>query len=279
MHLTVDALRAKGAGQALTPLDALARVEDGLYPTGFIFHISRCGSTLVSQMVATHQRATVVSESFAINAVLEMEEVPEVERIRLLQQVVGALGRRPAGCETHYVIKFTSWNVLHVHLIKRAFPDVPCLFIYRDPIEVLVSLAQDTPAWGVTLGALGNDVSVAKQIQSVRHAQALQALMHCTLNGASATDIVLEYTYLPECIPDLIGRYWGISLTALDTVRMLERARYHARGGKQHRIFVPDTARKQEEASAEIRRADRAYTRALYRELVSHPQAYHMLNR
>lgn len=39
-----------------TPIDALRErhaMEPGLQPRGFIFHMSRCGSTLVSQMLAS----------------------------------------------------------------------------------------------------------------------------------------------------------------------------------------------------------------------------------
>ena len=39
-----------------TPLDVLAHLDNassGSEPTGFIFHMSRCGSTLVSQLLAT----------------------------------------------------------------------------------------------------------------------------------------------------------------------------------------------------------------------------------
>lgn len=279
MHLTIDTLRTKGARQALTPLSGLAQVEDGLYPKGFIFHMSRCGSTLISQMVATHPAATVVSESSAVTAVLAMLEVPEAERIRLLQQVVRALGRRPASCETHYVIKFKSWNLLHVSLIKRAFPDVPCLFIYRDPVEVLVSLVQDPPPSRVPVETLSGDATAGEQAQAVRYAQALQSFMQHALASATAKDVLVNYANLPACVPDLMQRYWGFSLAGSDTTRMMEHARYYARGGKQDQLFVLDTARKQAEASAEIRRVDAEYTRSLYERLSAHPQAYHLLPR
>ena len=38
-----------------------------------------------------------------------------------------------------YFVKFDSWNTLDLALIRRAFPDVPWIFLYRDPVEVIVS--------------------------------------------------------------------------------------------------------------------------------------------
>ena len=39
-------------------------------PNGFIFHMSRCGSTLVSQMLAAHPNHTVISEASPIDEIV-----------------------------------------------------------------------------------------------------------------------------------------------------------------------------------------------------------------
>src|SRR5262249_22714547 len=43
-----------------TPLELSS---DGAAPSGFIFHMSRCGSTLIAQMLAALPRAVVISEA------------------------------------------------------------------------------------------------------------------------------------------------------------------------------------------------------------------------
>ena len=40
------------------------------------------------------------------------------------------------------MIKFSSWCLLSFDLIRAAFPEVPCVFIYRDPREVMPSLVR-----------------------------------------------------------------------------------------------------------------------------------------
>ena len=44
-------------------LGSLARDFPGIAPAGFIFHLSRCGSTLVSRLLATLPRNLVISEA------------------------------------------------------------------------------------------------------------------------------------------------------------------------------------------------------------------------
>lgn len=53
--------------------------------------------------------------------------------------LVMAYGRRRAGSERHTFVKLDSWHTLALPLFRRAFPSVPWLFLYREPIEVLVS--------------------------------------------------------------------------------------------------------------------------------------------
>ena len=49
-----------------TPIDALGEwhaAQPGLPPTGFIFHMSRCGSTLAARLLAALPRNVVISEA------------------------------------------------------------------------------------------------------------------------------------------------------------------------------------------------------------------------
>jgi len=58
------------ARHRLTSFESLLDVSEGMAPTGFIFHMSRCGSTLASQMLKCSARHTVVAEADPINRVL-----------------------------------------------------------------------------------------------------------------------------------------------------------------------------------------------------------------
>jgi hypothetical protein len=124
-----------------TTIDTLVeaqRVRPGLPPTAFIFHCSRCGSTLYSQLAAALPDTIVLSEAPPIDHVLRAA-VPGAVRIEWLRAVVGALAQPRSGVERHLFVKFDAWHVAEIRLVQRAFPGVPCLYLYRDPAAVLAS--------------------------------------------------------------------------------------------------------------------------------------------
>src|SRR6185369_5327085 len=115
----------------------------GIAPQGFIFHMSRCGSTLVSRMLGSLPRSIVLSEAGPIDSVLRAgfraPSLAEAEHVSWLRGMVSALGQRRAPDDNRLFIKFDSWSIVYLGLIERAFPEVPWLFVYRDPVEVMVS--------------------------------------------------------------------------------------------------------------------------------------------
>jgi hypothetical protein len=52
--------------------------------------------------------------------------------------MVAALGQARAG-ETRLFLKLDCWHMRDLPLFRRAFPNTPWVFLYRDPVEVLVS--------------------------------------------------------------------------------------------------------------------------------------------
>ena len=112
-------------------------------PAGFVFHMSRCGSTLVSQMLAAHREHIVISEAGPIDTVLQSHRrrpgIGDEQRIESLRGLLAAYGQPGCGSAQRLFVKFDSWSVLDLPLVARAFPDVPWVFVYRDPVEVLAS--------------------------------------------------------------------------------------------------------------------------------------------
>jgi hypothetical protein len=97
----------------------------------------------VAQMLASLDHNVVVSEAAPIDAVVRARDArPDLsddEHGRWLKWMVGALGRLRCGDEANYFIKLDSWHTLALPLFRRVVPDVPWIFLYRDPVEVLVS--------------------------------------------------------------------------------------------------------------------------------------------
>lgn len=132
--------------RCVTPIETIAAwldTQPHLQPSGFIFHMSRCGSTLLTQMLAAPPSDIVVSEADPIDAVVQARlrrpDLSQDRQARWLASIIGALGRKRRGDERAYFIKLDSWHSQELPLFRRAFPTVPWLFLYRDPVEVLVS--------------------------------------------------------------------------------------------------------------------------------------------
>jgi hypothetical protein len=69
-----------------TPIDFLGEIYEksqGVLPKGFIFHISRWGSTLVSQMLASLEKNIVISEASVIDTIVRANASDEQKAIWL----------------------------------------------------------------------------------------------------------------------------------------------------------------------------------------------------
>ena len=216
-----------------TPIETLAEryeVKPGLQPTGFIFHMSRCGSTLISQMLAALPRTIVVSEASPVDAVLRAHfRVPGLtddERIDWLRWMISALGQQRLGDEKHFFIKLDCWNTIVLPLIHRAFPDVPWIFLYRNPVEVLVSQLKRRGAHmvpGVIEPSLFgmNDKAIFQMQPEEYCARALAKVCEAALTYQEG-GMLVNYNQLPEAMWDLIPKFFGIEYSQSD-IKILNR--------------------------------------------------------
>jgi hypothetical protein len=129
-------------------------VTESIYPSGFIFHAGRCGSTLLARILARDRRHLVISESAAHNQVWlfltnngKMNLTATEENKTVYRNLVLAMSRRRLPSHQAHFIKFTSFNVLFFDFIRTVFPDVPAVFIYRRPADVLASYTARPPGW------------------------------------------------------------------------------------------------------------------------------------
>lgn len=122
------------AFEVITSVDDAARHLDEhapLSPTAFIFHIGRCGSTLVSRILAADPCNRVLSEPAPFDAVVRAPLTRPVERDDYhswMRTVLGALSQ-PAAGETRLFVKLDSWGSVAAVELDQAFPKVPWLFI------------------------------------------------------------------------------------------------------------------------------------------------------
>jgi hypothetical protein len=246
-----------------TTIDTLAdwlQANPGLRPNGFIFHMSRCGSTLVSRMLAALASNVVISEASPIDAVVRAKhlrpDLAEDQHARWLRWMVAALGQPRAGGERHYFIKLDSWHTLALPLFERAFPDVPWIFLYRDPVEVLVS-QMNTRGTQMIPGVLGNEflgveLSDGRRKEEDYCGRVLARICEPVLqNYTKDRALLVNYQQLPEALWTTIMPHFGVECSDGDRAAMENTARYDAKIPRLE--FTPDTETKQQEATAAIR--------------------------
>lgn len=138
----------------LDVLDSDDVLTDCLWPTGFIFHASRCGSTALVRSLARSRAHIVFGEADAHNRIWPLlldlstsaPSISAAARDRYRRLILAMGRRRRPGTRAH-IVKFTSFNILFLRIIREVFPDVPAVFLYRDPTAIVASLRKRPPAW------------------------------------------------------------------------------------------------------------------------------------
>jgi gluconate kinase len=204
----------------------------GLPVRGLIFHMSRCGSTLVSQMLAALPWCRVLSEAGPIDSVLRahltLPGVDDETRISWLRAVVAALGQPGHPEERALFLKLDAWNTLELPLLQRAFPGVPWVFLYREPVEVMAShlnhrgahmlpgLLEPVPPGLAPLDASGMTLEEYGARVLARICQAGLEGYEARTNPAR----LVSYRQLPDVVPELLAGHFGQDVTPEDLERM-----------------------------------------------------------
>jgi hypothetical protein len=240
-----------------TPLDALAEPDRfELRPAGLIFHMTRCGSTLIAQMLASLPANVVLSEPRPIDRILRapgrLVGVSPTILVGWLRAMVGALGRRRQAHERDLFIKLDGWHVLLLPLFRRAFPGVPWVCLYREPLEVLAPMVQRFPAeiepslvnltWE-QVAAMPIEVYCAHILERICRA----AIAHHRQGGG----LLIEHRELPEAACTRLLDHFGLRYGPAELARMREVACFDAKAPT--RRYADDSAAKRQAASAEIR--------------------------
>src|SRR5688500_13001934 len=95
----------------------------GTAPPGIVFHVARCGSTLVSQLLKLHVGLVVYAEPLPVNEILlPPHKWPRPELVAALRSLCRAFARH---ARKPHVLKLTSWNRLFCDLVTEVFPATP----------------------------------------------------------------------------------------------------------------------------------------------------------
>ncbi|KQB39211.1 sulfotransferase family protein [Flavobacterium aquidurense] len=105
----------------------------------FVFHVSRCGSTMLSQSLATSLENVMISEAPIIDQIVRSTLFRADEKSTLLKSVLNLLGQKRFPEQRNLIIKLDAWHIFNADYLRSLFPETPFALLYRNPTEVLKS--------------------------------------------------------------------------------------------------------------------------------------------
>jgi hypothetical protein len=244
----------------------LGKGATGTSPAGIVFHVSRCGSTLVSQLLKQHVGLVVYAEPLPVNEILlPPHKWPRSDLVAALRSLGAAFAghaRKP------YVLKLTSWNTLYCDLVAEAFPATPWVLCLRDPVEVSVSLLKKPAGWiwdgeqpaAPFARAIDPEGASRSREEYVARLYGTFCDAACRLEPARGT--LVEYGSLPGAAWETVVPHFGLAVDGAARARMREAAGMNSKAsiGRAEK-FEGDAADKQAAASDELRSAIEAHAR------------------
>ena len=269
----------------LTDLDTLIqfeKVSDSLAPSGFIFHTSRCGSTLLANACRTLSGSLVVAEAPVLDKLISRfftdtddEGKKELLYSILLKCALSALGQRRFGNERHYFVKFAVASILQFNRIRQIWPTVPVVFLYRDPVETMVSNLQNVPEWMT----LDSNPATSAAIAGVRKedlanisseefcARSLGRFYKALATSQDENSFICNYNELsPEKLVRLIN-FFGVSVSEEEVDKIRASAQLHSKDPSQ--TFQADGDMKRANASERIKELAEQWAMPSYERLVN----------
>ena len=224
---------------SLDGLINMAQTIPTVAPSAFIFHVSRCGSTLLSQLLSLNDRHIVLSEVPLLDTLLRLPHGAETvadQSERAFQAALRLLSHKRTGHETHVFIKMDSWHILTYETIRQLYPTTPFIFLYRSPDAVVRSQRRRRgmqaipgliPAtfFGFTpeqLAGMDLDVYMAAVLERYFNT-------FLTVAGRDMNCLLINYQEDGMVMMDLLIRFLDLKLTDVDYAAMAQRCRYHGK--------------------------------------------------
>ncbi len=216
-----------------------------LEPTAFIFHTSRSGSTLLTQLLSCLDGCVALSEPPIMDELLQLATPPK-DKSGLIRTLIRALAQTRTARDRYFFIKYDCWHITWLPLIKQAFPDTPCFFVYRDPVAILWSHHRQRGSQMVP--GLRNLEALEPNLANLNPAD-LDAYAASVLEAifAKALPFVVARDLIPVDHAQLLADPGGIiarltpHLTESEQGKITQRSRFHSK--QQGNTYTPEAER------------------------------------
>jgi hypothetical protein len=260
-----------GARRLVTGIEALIQLEqlcDSVQPSGFIFHGSRCGSTWLANACRGLDGAIVISEAEIVEKIVSRffsypddRSAQSVFNASLLRAALRALGQRRRETEQKLFVKFSALSTLQFRWIKRIWPRVPGIFMFRDPLEVIASNVDNPPEWldlestpEQSTAVTGLEPEAALQLDlDERCARALGRFYEAGAELAATGALLIDYDNLSAAELLRAIEFLGFTPSAGERDRIVNGSQFYSKDSSGVRKFEPDSSQKRSGATARMR--------------------------
>lgn len=276
----IDALRSRGIWKGAYNVSGILPFFDGARVTevplhewlkrperranrvGFVFHTSRCGSTMFSQAVKCLKSCRVLSEPPMLNAVLDIElELPDDVRSRLLRRSIDSM---VACLPPEYdiaLVKTRSWNVLRIQLFQRTFEDSRAIFIHRDPEDMVASIMASPPAWFRSIAIfaefLGTPSPAMERLRAASVHEKCAFMVAAFTEAASQSQgmiqLFMRYGDIQDQLGSVLSRVWHVNPTVGEMERARQSFRYYSKSYPEKVLYDRTGISNAEQAASRVR--------------------------
>ncbi|KAI2499604.1 sulfotransferase family [Fragilaria crotonensis] len=264
--------------------DSMSNFVSVLDLSGVVFHESRCGSTLVANALAAMNPAQnrVYSESAPPLAALKTicgetySHCSLEQAAQILADTVYLMSRTTDPVESRVFFKIQSIGTRNIEVFQHAFPSTPWIFVYRDPVQVMMSQLAMGPrsANCVRPRKFKSDVAADLAHEKGKRIVDLSDEEYCALHLATITEAAVaamqrephlgtpvNYVNLPDILyKDIIPNKFGVELSQEEIDNIIRVSSVYSKGtGNRKGEFKDDSKRKEKLATAEVRAASHLF--------------------
>lgn len=245
---------------------------------GIIYHISRCGSTMVSQSIACLDEVRVISEPKVLGMVRMKQldnEFDEVTLIRILKVTLSLFGQMEEGI-TGYLLKCSSTSSSLYPFFNKVLKEYQSILVIRDPLEVIVSLLK-RPSIKISDFTLNPErsqirlgVSKAKfegLNQEEYIALFLSNILTTFLSNPDSNRIVIDYKTLKKDLIRKVLPHLGVVVSEVRLTKISDRLESHSKYPRKK--FEVDSEEKQLAVTSKISLAVDKYIKTSYKDLLN----------
>lgn len=281
----IDAVHAAEADEKK---EGLAK---NLQLTGVVFHESRCGSTLVANSLIgmNPSKHRVYSESSppiqALGVCGENYGRCSLDQAaQIVKDVMYLMGRTDNHDETRYFFKIQSAGTRNLDVFRKAFPETPWLFVYRDPVQVMMSHFAQGEKSATCLQSKRHPhhflQDLAERKGYDRSLSEFKPVKFCAAHLATLTENALShiqesnglgrpvnYITLPAILYETILPSWGVEVSPeeIDNIKTVSGTYSKARKG--HAEWKEDSELKEHAATPDVQEAAKEFMQESYDKL------------